>query len=200
MLDIPEEPRWGPSGRIPLRGNGARRPTRRSHGALLPGRPIQGRDARRRERRGVRRALRRLRTGRGGRDYETVQAGENTFRNLHLRPFRAAVRTGCATVLAAFTDVDGVAMHAHRRLLREVLKDEWGFDRVVVGDWDGVGQLVNQGVTIDLRDAAVKAIEMSLTLDRNLGPIDMACSGRRRCRGRGRRGGRWRNRGWRGTR
>jgi beta-glucosidase len=101
----------------------------------------------------------------GGRDYETVQVGENTLRNCHLRPFRAAVEAGCATVMAAFTDVDGVPMHAHRRLLREVLKGEWGFDGVVVADWDGVGQLVNQGVARDLRDAAAQAIAAGVDID-----------------------------------
>jgi len=101
----------------------------------------------------------------GGRDYETVQVGENTLRNLHLRPFQAAVQAGCATVMAAFTDVDGVPMHAHRRLLREVLKDEWGFDGVVVADWDGVGQLVNQGVALDLRDAAAQALVAGVDID-----------------------------------
>ena len=101
----------------------------------------------------------------GGRDYETVQVGENTLRNVHMRPFRDAVRAGCATVMAAFTDVDGVPMHAHRRLLREVLKDEWGFDGVVVGDWDGIGQLVNQGVATDLRDAAAQAIAAGVDID-----------------------------------
>src|SRR5450631_820579 len=101
----------------------------------------------------------------GGRDYETVQVGENTLRNVHLRPFLDAVRAGCATVMAAFTDVDGVPMHAHRRLLREVLKDEWGFDGVVVGDWDGIGQLVNQGVAADLRDAAAQAIAAGVDID-----------------------------------
>jgi len=101
----------------------------------------------------------------GGRDYETIQVGENTLRNCHLRPFQAAVQAGCATVMAAFTDVDGVPMHAHRRLLREVLKDEWGFDGVVVADWDGVGQLVNQGVATDLRDAAAQAIAAGVDID-----------------------------------
>src|SRR5665811_2334977 len=93
------------------------------------------------------------------------RVGENTLRNLHLRPFRAAVQAGCATVMAAFTDVDGAPMHAHRRLLREVLKDEWGFDGVVVGDWDGVGQLVNQGVALDLRDAAAQALVAGVDID-----------------------------------
>jgi beta-glucosidase len=101
----------------------------------------------------------------GGRDYETVQVGENTLRNLHLRPFLAAVQAGCATVMAAFNDVDGVPMHAHRRLLRDVLKGEWDFDGVVVADWDGVGQLVNQGVASDLRDAAAQAIAAGVDID-----------------------------------
>ncbi|MHB8186952.1 MAG: glycoside hydrolase family 3 N-terminal domain-containing protein [Dermatophilaceae bacterium] len=101
----------------------------------------------------------------GGRDYETVQVGENTLRNLYLRPFQAAVQAGCATVMAAFTDVDGVPMHAHRRLLREVLKGEWAFEGVVVADWDGVGQLVNQGVATDLRDAAAQAIAAGVDID-----------------------------------
>jgi len=101
----------------------------------------------------------------GGRDYGTVHVGENTLRNVHLRPFRAAVDARCATVMAAFTDVDGVPMHAHRRLLREVLKGEWGFEGVVVADWDGVGQLVNQGVASDLRDAAAQAITAGVDID-----------------------------------
>ena len=101
----------------------------------------------------------------GGRDYDTVTVGENTLRNLHLRPFQAAVDGGVASVMAAFNDIDGVPMHAHRRLLREVLKDEWGFDGVVVADWNGVGQLVVQGVAEDLRDAARQAMLAGLDLD-----------------------------------
>ena len=101
----------------------------------------------------------------GGRDYGTVHVGENTLRNVHLRPFRFAVDAGCATVMAAFTDVDGVPMHAHGRLLRGVLKDEWGFDGVVVADWDGVGQLVDQGVATDLADAAAQAVTAGVDID-----------------------------------
>lgn len=101
----------------------------------------------------------------GGRDYDTVTVGENTLRNLHLRPFRSAVQAGVLSVMAAFNDVDGVPMHAHRHLLRDVLKGEWGFDGVVVADWNGVGQLVNQGVAADLRDAARQAMLAGLDLD-----------------------------------
>lgn len=108
----------------------------------------------------------------GGRDYNTVQVGENTLRNLHLRPFRAAVDAQVLSVMAAFNDVDGIPMHAHRRLVREVLKDEWGFDGFVVGDWSGVGQLVDHGVANDGADAARQALEAGIDLDMVSGVYD----------------------------
>ena len=101
----------------------------------------------------------------GGRDYDTVSVGENTLRNLHLRPFKAAVDAGVTTVMAAFNDVDGIPMHAHEHLIRGVLKGEWGFDGMVVADWNGVGQLVNAGVAADLREAAAQAIRAGVDLD-----------------------------------
>ncbi|WP_108719736.1 glycoside hydrolase family 3 N-terminal domain-containing protein [Miniimonas sp. S16] len=102
---------------------------------------------------------------RGGRDYATAEVGEITLRNRHLVPFRAAVDAGVGTVMAAFCDVDGVPMHSHHHLLREVLKGEWGFDGVVVADWNGIGELVEHGVAADLRDAARLAIEAGVDVD-----------------------------------
>ena len=49
-------------------------------------------------------------------------------------------------------------MHAHRRLLTDVLKDEWGFDGVVVGDADGVRNLIPHGVAEDLADAVRQSL------------------------------------------
>lgn len=101
----------------------------------------------------------------GGRDYNTVSVGENTLRNTHLRPFKEAVDAGCLTVMAAFNDVDGTPMHAHRHLVRDVLKGEWGFDGLVVADWNGISQLIEQGVAADLRDAARLALDAGVDLD-----------------------------------
>lgn len=100
----------------------------------------------------------------GGRDYNTVTAGENSLRNLQLRPFRDAVDAGVATVMAAFNDVDGVPMHANRHYLRSILKDEWGFDGTVVSDWDGLGELVQHRVAADLADAARQGLEAGVDI------------------------------------
>lgn len=102
---------------------------------------------------------------RGGRDYARVDVGEVTLRNHHLAPFRAAVDAGVHTVMAAFSDVDGIPMHSHRRLIRETLKEEWGFEGVVVADWNGIGELIVHGVAADLREAARLAIEAGVDVD-----------------------------------
>ncbi|MET0693154.1 MAG: glycoside hydrolase family 3 N-terminal domain-containing protein [Propionibacteriaceae bacterium] len=99
------------------------------------------------------------------RDHETLSVGLNSLHNVHLRPFRAAVAAGCAAVMVGFHDVDGVPMHSHRALVRDLLKRDWGFDGVVTSDWDGIGQLVHQGVAVDLRDAARQAMLAGVDLD-----------------------------------
>jgi beta-glucosidase len=161
MMDISEEPRWGrvaeSFGEAPVLAG-------RMAAAAVHG--FQGDDPSSPDRLG---ACAKHFVGyglsAGGRDYDTVSVGENTLRNLHLRPFRDAVDAGVLSVMASFNDVDGTPMHAHRRLLRDVLKGEWGFDGVVVADWNGIGQIVFQGVAADDREAARLAIEAGVDLD-----------------------------------
>jgi beta-glucosidase len=161
MVDLSEEPRWGrvaeSLGETPVLSG-------RLAAAMVRG--FQGRDPGDDDRiAACAKHFAGYGLSAGGRDYDTVSVGENTLRNLHLRPFRTAVEAGVCTVMAAFNDVDGTPMHAHRHLVRDVLKGEWGFDGVVVADWNGIGQLVLQGVAADLRDAARQAIEAGIDLD-----------------------------------
>ncbi len=61
---------------------------------------------------------------------------ERVLRELYLAPFEACVREAAAAlVMAAYNKVNGTPMTEHGRLLRDVLKDEWGFDGVVISDW-----------------------------------------------------------------
>ncbi|WP_051639720.1 glycoside hydrolase family 3 N-terminal domain-containing protein [Cellulomonas sp. URHE0023] len=101
----------------------------------------------------------------GGRDYNSVTAGENSLRNLQLRPFHECVRAGVATVMSSFNDIDGVPVHANTRYLREILKDEWGFGGAIVSDWDGVGEIVHHRVAVDAADAARQGIEAGVDID-----------------------------------
>ncbi len=102
----------------------------------------------------------------GGRDYWEVHCGEREMRDVYLPPFLAAVRAGAATIMSAFHVNDSVPASADRRLLTEVLKDEWGFDGFVVSDYGIVRELhEGHGVCESVRDAAALAVNAGLDMD-----------------------------------
>ena len=79
---------------------------------------------------------------RAGRNLAPVSVGPREFADVLLPPFEAALREGGArSVMHSYTDVDGVPSVADRRLLTELLREEWGFDGVVVADYFGIAFL-----------------------------------------------------------
>jgi beta-glucosidase len=64
-----------------------------------------------------------------------VRVSERALREIYLVPFERIVAAGAWAVMAAYNGVNGSTMTEHGGLLRDLLKDEWGFDGVVVSDW-----------------------------------------------------------------
>ncbi|MGY4960184.1 beta-xylosidase/alpha-l-arabinosidase [Streptomyces sp. 900105245] len=78
----------------------------------------------------------------GARNLAPVRAGVREFADVTLPPFEMALREGGArSVMAAYTETDGVPASADPRLLTEVLREEWGFTGTVVSDYFGIGFL-----------------------------------------------------------
>jgi beta-glucosidase len=83
-----------------------------------------------------------------GNDFETdrmtvdVRISERTLRELYLAPFERVVRAGGWGVMSAYNGVNGEPMASNGRLQSEVLKDEWGFDGIVVSDWRAARETV----------------------------------------------------------
>ncbi|NND47518.1 MAG: beta-glucosidase BglX [Woeseiaceae bacterium] len=100
-----------------------------------------------------------------GRDYATVNIPENELRNVHLPPFKAAVDTGVVSLMAAFSDLDGVPATGNEFLLRDVLRDEWDFTGFVVSDWDSVRQLAIHGLTEDDRESVYQAVTAGVDME-----------------------------------
>jgi beta-glucosidase len=100
-----------------------------------------------------------------GREYATVDISERTLREVHLPGFAAAVRAGVATLMPAFTDLNGVPMTAHIPLLRDWLRGEMGWDGVIVSDYNAIAELIKHGVAADLVDAAVLALKAGVDID-----------------------------------
>jgi beta-glucosidase len=95
----------------------------------------------------------------GGRDASEADISRRKLRSYFLPPFERAARAGAMMFMTGYQSMDGVPSTASRWLLREVLKDEWGFQGVLVTDWDNVGRLVHeQKVAATYADAATMAI------------------------------------------
>ncbi|MFE1796208.1 glycoside hydrolase family 3 N-terminal domain-containing protein [Streptomyces sp. NPDC059517] len=78
----------------------------------------------------------------GARNLAPVRAGVREFADITLPPFEFALREGGArSVMAAYTDTDGVPATADPYLLTELLREQWGFTGTVVSDYFGIGFL-----------------------------------------------------------
>jgi beta-glucosidase len=100
-----------------------------------------------------------------GRDYNIVDVSERTLRETYLPPFKAAVDAGAATFMAAFNEVAGVPCHANAFLLRDVLRDAWHFDGLVVSDWEGIDEMQAHGVAATPADAGLLALGAGVDVD-----------------------------------
>jgi beta-glucosidase len=100
-----------------------------------------------------------------GRDYAPVDVSERAVRELHLPAFAAAVAAGAAAIMPAFTDIAGMPMTAHKRLLRDYLRGELGFEGVLVSDYNAIRELIHHGVAGDIVDAAVLALKAGVDID-----------------------------------
>lgn len=95
----------------------------------------------------------------GGRDASEADLTRRKLRSFFLPPFERAAAAGCRTFMTGYQSIDGLPSTANRWLLRDVLKGEWGFQGVLVTDWDNVGRLVwEQKVAPSPKEAAVIAV------------------------------------------
>ena len=100
-----------------------------------------------------------------GRDYATTNIPENELRNVYLQPFHAAVTAGAATVMTSFGDLNGIPCTANGFLLRQILREEWGFSGFVVSDWDSVFHLKVHGLTADDAGSALEAAQAEVDME-----------------------------------
>ena len=84
-----------------------------------------------------------------GLDYNTVEISEQTLREIHLAPFKAAFDAGALTTMSAFNDINGVPASGNRWLMTHVLREEWGFKGFVVSDYTADEELIPHGFASD---------------------------------------------------
>jgi beta-glucosidase len=101
----------------------------------------------------------------GGRDYNTVDFSERTFRDIYLPPYKAGVEAGAHTLMASFNEIGGIPASGSKYLLNDILRDEWDFKGFVVSDWNSIGEMINHGFASDLKHAGEISLNAGLDMD-----------------------------------
>ena len=101
----------------------------------------------------------------GGRDYNTVELSERLLREAYLPAYKACLDAGARLIMPSFNALNGIPSVANPWLMNRVLRGEWGFDGVVISDYNAVMELVPHGVAESLRDAVRKAMEAGCDID-----------------------------------
>ncbi len=103
--------------------------------------------------------------GEAGRDYNTVDVSERMLRETYLPAYKACLDAGARLIMPSFNALNGVPSVANKRLMNGILRGEWGFDGVVISDYNAVGELVPHGVAADLKEAVRLAMEAGCDID-----------------------------------
>ncbi|HMI70834.1 MAG TPA: glycoside hydrolase family 3 N-terminal domain-containing protein, partial [Solirubrobacteraceae bacterium] len=103
----------------------------------------------------------------GGMNRAPAHIGPRELRDVFLFPFEAAVRdAGMRSMMHAYEDVDGVPCVASRELFTTTLRDEWGFDGIVVSDYAGIDELAtSHAVVSDLSQAAILSLAAGIDVE-----------------------------------
>jgi beta-glucosidase len=92
-----------------------------------------------------------------GREYNQVDISRVVLWNKYMPPYLAAVNAGAATVMNGFNVFEGVPVSGSTYLVKDVLRNQWGFNGIVVSDWASFGEMITHGFAEDGKDAAFKA-------------------------------------------
>lgn len=101
----------------------------------------------------------------GGRDYNSTFIPERLLRNVYFPPFEAAAKAGCATFMTSFNDNDGIPSTGNSFILKDVLRNEWKYDGMVVTDWASTAEMISHGFCKDEKEAALKSVDAGIDME-----------------------------------
>jgi len=100
-----------------------------------------------------------------GREYNKADIGSVTLHNIVLPPFKAAEEAGVKTFMNGFNELNGIPVTGSDYLLRDLLKNKWGFKGFVISDWASIGEMVTHGYAKDLAHAAEMGVKAGVDMD-----------------------------------
>ena len=104
--------------------------------------------------------------GDGGRDSNEIHFSERILREIYFPGFKACIKAGALSVMAAYNSLDGIPCSSNYWLLTTVLRDEWGFEGFVVSDYGSVWGIQHKHrVSSTPEETAKLALEAGLDVE-----------------------------------
>ena len=100
-----------------------------------------------------------------GREYNTVELSEHTFREFYLPSYQAGIDAGAALVMTSFNTVNGIPATGNKKLMRDILREQMKFDGVLISDWAAIEETIYHGYCADREEAAMRAVEAGVDID-----------------------------------
>jgi len=103
----------------------------------------------------------------GGLNCAPVQLGVRTLMDVNMLPFQAAIRDAkIASIMNSYPEIDGEVVAASRKFLTELLRDQLGFEGLIVSDYEAVSMLKTyHHIVADFTEAAVKSIQAGIEVE-----------------------------------
>ncbi|MCC5914588.1 MAG: glycoside hydrolase family 3 C-terminal domain-containing protein [Balneolaceae bacterium] len=107
-----------------------------------------------------------------GWDRTPVQIGSQALHEFHLPPFQGVINAGVKSVMLNSGEINGVPVHASPEIVTGLLREQMGFNGVVITDWDDIGKLVDfHRVAENYKEATYLAVNAGI--DVNMTPLSL---------------------------
>ena len=100
-----------------------------------------------------------------GKDYNTVELSRHVLREYYLPAYKACIDAGAKMVMPSFNSLDGIPATMNKWLMKQVLKDEWGFNGVTISDYNAIGEFLEHGIFDNEKDAAKAAFSADCDIE-----------------------------------
>ena len=89
-----------------------------------------------------------------GRDYNLVECSHRELREYYLPAYKDCIDAGAKLLMPSFNSLNGIPSIANPLLMQQILKDEWGYDGVVISDYAALEELIPHGIAANQKEAA----------------------------------------------
>lgn len=100
-----------------------------------------------------------------GRDYNTVELSERTFREYYLAAYQKGIAAGAGMVMTSFNTVNRIPASVNKPLMQDILRNEMGFDGVLISDYGAIRETISHGYSENEEKAAQNAVTAGVDID-----------------------------------